>query len=233
MNKIFPILLGSAGLLLLSGSASSSSGTSIPTKYIPPQQPDFYPKLKVILPYVENLLDCPYLANYFSCVGYVESRFVPSAIRYETGKGYHPDLFPKNPYIGQKYLWEYTGGLFQMFPYVALNTGDNMGNTLDPRLVFHPLYSIAFAIDFAYRLNKYYDADRWLYVRFGWRSLSTLKNKPLEEGEAVQNRMINAADELGINPQFLYQHPNFAVYEKYYKFKGLLNHLLIRYLKKK
>jgi hypothetical protein len=217
------IILASLGsfLILSKGSSSSSS-----PKFVPDKQPSFKKNLNLILVALEEKLDCPYLRDYFMCVAYVESRFLPSAIRYESG-GYYPS---NTNTFREPYLWKYTGGLFQMFPFVALDTADGTAKDLDPRYVFNPLYAIAFAIDFAYRLNKYHEADRWLYVRFGWRSLKTLNEKPLEIGQQVQDRMIKAADELGIDPNFLYQHPDFTKY-KNLQFKGTLNWILNNYAK--
>jgi hypothetical protein len=60
--------------------------------------------------------------------------------------------------------------------------------------------------------------------------LKTLNEKPLEIGQQVQDRMIKAADELGIDPNFLYQHPDFTKY-KNLQFKGTLNWILNNYAK--
>lgn len=223
-------IVGLSSLLFLGG--GSKGGGSVSIKYTPKKQSSFKSELNVILKDLENKLENPYIRDFFMCVAEVESKFIPSAIRYENISGSWENFqkkFAKNPFITSRSLWAYTGGLFQLFPSTALSTNDGKGDTLNPTLVFHPLYTIAFAVDLAYRLNKYHDADRWIEVRLGWASLATLKSGTLEKQEAVQNRMINAADKLGINPQFLYQHPDFTKYKNNYQFAGLVKYLFDKY----
>lgn len=227
MSRTYFILGGAATIFLLLGKNSRASSSQ--TKYVPPKQNNFTPKMREILPKLEEKLNCPYLSDFLLTVSRVESRGYPSAIRYEPGMGYHPNRFPQNPYRNYPYLWQYTGGLFQMFPYIALETYDNSAHKLDPRLVFNPYCSIAFAIDFAYRLHKKYNAERWIEIRFGWRSLKTLQEKPIDIGQEIQNRMINAAEDLNINPGFLYNYPNFSVYENNYQFAKLVKYILANY----
>lgn len=232
MRPLTIAAIAGLSLLLLSGK-SSFAATGIPKKYIPKKQSPFKNELDVILNDLEDKLNIVYLHDFFMCVAEIESKFIPSAIRYENISnetyGNFLKVLSNNPYINQRYLWEFTGGLFQMFPSTALKTADDKGDNLNPLLVFHPLYTIAFAVDYAYRLNKIHDAYRWIDIRLGWASLSTLKKGTLEKQLAVQNRMMNAADTLGINPQFLYQHPNFNTYSSKYQFAGLVKYLFDRY----
>lgn len=147
-------------------------------------------------------------------IGWIESRYYPSAINYETGKGYHPHLFPNNNWKGNKYLWEYTGGLFQLFPYVALNTYDGSAKNVSPTSVFDPYYSIAYGIDLAYRLKKKYGAKTWFDVRLGWASIDILKKKPGQKVIEIEDRLLNSAKENNINPEFLYETDlNFGSYK--------------------
>src|SRR5574338_231409 len=215
-------LLVLAGIGLLGTSSSPSiSSTKIPNKYIPESQPNFKEQLNSILYNLENKLQIYGLRDYFMTIAWIESRYYPSAINYEPGKGWAfdsssvPKLFPKNPWKNYKYLWEYTGGLFQLFPYNALNTWDKSANNLAPTTVFNPIYSICYAIDFAYRLQKKYDAQTWLDIRLGWHSLGALFNKPGDTVIAVENRLLKSTKENGINPDFLYELVDLSSYEKY------------------
>lgn len=213
-----------------------------PSRYIPKEQPNFKSELKPILKQLEKDLKAPGLYSFFMGVARIESRWYPDAIRYES-TGYNlvkpkaddgtrkfKKRYKENPWRSKPYLWNYTGGLFQMFPGTALYTADQSAKNNNPTTVFDPYYSIAYAIDFASRLNKYYDADEWVKVRYGWNSLGTLlyhDGKMAKEAERVGNKIHKAIVTNGDSPSILYKYqPNlFAYYRENYGFKKLLNHI--------
>jgi hypothetical protein len=222
------IALATLGILASSQSSSSStankssnSGTIENGKYIPVKQNEFKSKLNKILQSLESKLKIDGLRDYFMTIGWIESRYYPSAIRYEPNKGYHPNLFHNNKWKNYKYLWEYTGGLFQLFPYNALNTMDGTAKNLAPTTIFNPKYTIAYALDFAYRLQKKHGAETWLDIRFGWASLNTLYNKPADTIIAIENRLLKSTTENNINSDFLYEYVDLSSYEKY-QFSGII-----------
>ena len=219
---LFPIIAIAALAVLKKPTGSvNSSGLFKPTP-----QGNFKPRLEEILPEVEDFTGCSNLTNYLLTIGWIESRYYPSSITHESGMGWSfkdkegktytvKKVFPNNKWTGQRNLWEYTGGLFQLFPYVALNTNDNKANNLNPTLVFDPYHTIAFATDLIYRLNRYYNAETWLDVRLGWRSLRALKEKNPKEVEGVKGRLFKSTEENGIDPNFLYEPVSFENYKGY------------------
>lgn len=220
------ILLGSLALFgstnpSLKGFDQIPYGSIQKGKFKPTPQKNFKSELEYILENLENDLEITNLKNYFITIGWIESRFYPSAMNDEPGKGYYPDLFPKNKWRGNKLLWEYTGGVFQIFPYNALNTLDNKAKNLPPSMVFDPYYTIAFSIDFAYRLHKKYNADTWFDIRLGWAALNILKEKPPEKVLAIEGRLLKSTNENGIDEEFLWEPVNFGKYSEY-GFKGTL-----------
>jgi hypothetical protein len=213
-------------------------------KYVPIKQPNFKEKLKPILKSLEKDLKSPGLYDFFMGVARIESRWFPSAIRYEStgyrllfsqpnkeGKRLMMDKWKKNPWKYDKSLWLYTGGLFQIFPANALNTQDKVANNWDPRTVFDPYYQIAYCIDFASRLNLNHKADSWLKIRYGWNSLSVLYNYDnenyIEKAERVEDKIYKAILNNNGDPDILYLHqPDlFSYYRKNYKFNKLLEHI--------
>ena len=169
---------------------------------------------------------------------YVESRYLPNATRPEsTGyklvykpKAYNEPLeqFKNNPWIKDKVFWNFTGGILQIFPGNALNTLDGTANNLDPRLIFNWKYSLAFAIDFAYRLNKKYNAFDWLRIRYAWSSLSLLANyntTMIAKANQVKSRVIEGVQKSKGNVNSLYKKPNFSKYAEF-QFEGMLEYIL-------
>lgn len=229
MDEIFlsAILLGSLALFgggnktSLKGIAQIPYGSIQKGKFKPTPQKSFKSELSYILENLENDLEITNLKNYFMTIAWIESRYYPSAIAYETGSGYYPDLFPNNKWRGNKVLWEFTGGLFQIFPYNALNTGDKKANNLSPTMVFDPYYTIAFSIDFAYRLHWKYNANNWFDIRLGWAGLNVLKQKPPQKVLDIEGRLLKSTSENGINEEFLWDPVDFGKYSQY-GFKGTL-----------
>lgn len=208
---LFPIIAFAALAALKKPKTATSSGGL----YKPTPQGNFKSQLDPILWDLEETIQTPFIRDYLMTIGYIESRYYPSAITHEPGMGWYPDRFPNNKWKNQKNLWEYTGGLFQLFPYVALNTNDDKAKRLSPVAVFDPYYTIAFATDLIYRLNRYYDAKTWLDIRLGWRSLRALKEKNPKEVAAVKGRLLKSTEENEINPDFLYEPVNFGNYKQY------------------
>lgn len=216
------------------------SKSGLPNKYIPKDQPNFTSKLKPILKNLEKDLKAPGLYDFFIGVKYIESKGFPSAIRYEkTGykqlfldwkdpkKRRFKKRFENNKWRTKPYLWNYTGGLFQIFPGTALYAADQTPKNNDPRTVFNPYYNIAYSIDYASRLNKSHGADNWVKVRYGWNSLGTLKfydGKMEKEAERVRNKIHNAIEKTGGDPDILYDYqPNlFSYYRQNYGFDKVL-----------
>lgn len=232
-----------AAILYLLGKTSKAS-TPL-TKYYPKEQPSFKAKLKPILKQLEKDLKAPGLYDFFMGVARIESRWYPDAIRYESN-GYNlvkpckkengkvvckfRKRWLENPWKNSPYLWNYTGGLFQMFPGTALYTADQSAKNYNPITVFDPYYSIAYAIDFASRLNKYYNADNWIKVRYGWNSLGTLihyDGKMAKEAERVGNKIYKSIETNGGNTSILYDYqPNLlSYYRENYGFQKLLKHI--------
>lgn len=217
--------LAALGLIAVSSKRSSpiiKSNSSVSSgKYVPAKQNEFKQRLNDILKSLESKLKIYGLRDYFMTIAWIESRYYPSAIKYEIGKGFYPNLFPKNKWKNYRYLWEYTGGLFQLFPYNALNTMDGTAKNLSPTTVFNPLYTIGYALDFAYRLQKKYGADSWLDIRFGWAGLDVLFDKPADRIIAIENRLLKSTTENNINPDFLYEYTDLNPYGKY-GFSGIM-----------
>lgn len=216
---LFPIIAIAAYAALKKPKVSSGE------LYKPTPQGNFKSSLDPILWDLEETIQTPFIRDYLMTIGYIESRYYPSSITHEPGMGWEfkskdetytvKKIFPNNKWVGQKNLWEYTGGLFQLFPYVALNTNDDKAKRLSPVAVFDPYYTIAFATDLIYRLNRYYDAKTWLDIRLGWRSLRALKEKNPKEVAAVKGRLLKSTEENGINPDFLYEPVSFGNYKQY------------------
>lgn len=220
------ILLGSLALFgsnktSLKGVGSIPYGSIQKGIFKPYPQKSFKSELSYILENLENDLEITNLKDYFLTIGWIESRYYPSAIAHLPGLGYYPDLFPKNQWRGNKSLWEYTGGLFQIFPYNALSASDNKAKNLPPTMVFDPYYTIAFSIDFAYRLHYKYNADTWFDIRLGWAGLNVLKQKPPQKILDIEGRLLKSTNENNINEEFLWEPVDFGKYTQY-GFKGTL-----------
>lgn len=233
MDPITPFLILVPLLLLNSKTKSTSSSSD--GKYKPKPQPNFKNQLDNILTILEPKLEIQYLRDFFMGVAYVESRYFPSAITYETldestWKNIKK-LYKSNKYISQKNLWTFTAGLIQIFPSSALKTADGKGINNSPLTVFDPHYNLAYAIDYASRLNKSFDANTWFDIRLGWASLATLKNKEPNKVLAVEGRIINGIEKSNGNPEILYEYlpNNFDKYRSEYGFKKTLD--LIKSLK--
>jgi hypothetical protein len=227
MDPLTPLLI--LVPLLLLNSKTKSTTSSSDGKYKPKSQPEFKNQLDNILTTLEPKLEIQYLRDFLMGAAYVESRYFPSAITYEkldndTWNNIKK-LYKTNKYISQKNLWEFTAGLVQLFPSTALKTADGKGINNSPLTVFDPHYNIAYAIDYASRLNKYHDAVRWFDIRLGWASLQTLKNKEPNKVLAVEGRIVNGIEKSGGNPEILYEYlpNNFDKYRSQYGFKKTLD----------
>lgn len=223
---IFPLLLAGS-YLFLNKPAPAAVG-----KYIPEPQPAMKSKLSSLLTKLEKETKIYGLKQFLMGVAHVESRFIPSAIRYEK---FNPETIKKikskfktNPYIGDFKYWTLTGGLYQLFPSTALSVDGDFAIKNNPLTIFNPYYSTAYAIDFASRLNKYYEAYRWLDVRLGWSSLYNLINKPPEKTLAIEERIVNGIEKTGGNPEILYDYLpyNFNYYRKNIGFNNLLQYIM-------
>lgn len=239
MDPVTIFLLGLYPLLLLRNKSSSSSYKYVEYKYEPPAQGSVKTDLDNYLRAIENDFEMPGIRDFLMSASWVESRFVPSAIRSEsTGYKlvYKPpqyneplDKFKNNPWIKDKSNWNFTGGLWQLFSGNALNTYDGKALNLDPKLVFNWKYSLAFAIDFAYRLNLKYDANSYLKIRYGWSSLdllfnynTTLKTKASQ----VKGRLLEGAAHTKSNPENFNINPNFKKYAKDFQYEGMLEYIM-------
>jgi len=181
MDLITPLLLLS-GLAILNKKSSSSSsnisgeyGSIKNGKFVPRKQPSFKNQLNEILIDLEEKLEIEDLRDFLMGVAWVESKFYPSAIRYETtgfiGVQNNPTRFKNNKWRNNPVYWNFTLGLFQMFPSTALSVSDGAAKNNNPLTLANPYYSIAYGIDFASRLNKSYGAKTWFDIRLGWHSL--------------------------------------------------------------
>ncbi len=237
MDLITPLLLLS-GLAILNKKSSSSSnsisgeyGSIKNGKFVPKKQPSFKSELNDILIDLEEKLEIEDLRDFLMGVAWVESKFYPSAIRYETtgfiGVQKNPTRFKNNKWRKNPAYWNLTGGLFQFFGSTALSTADSAANNFSPLTIFNPYYSIAYAIDFASRLNKSYGAKTWFDIRLGWHSISLLKGKDPDIMLEVENRIVKGINNSGGNPEILYEYNpnNFSKYRSEYGFKKLLNYL--------
>lgn len=233
MDPITPLLI-LVPLLLLNSKTKSTSSSSDGT-YKPKPQPNFKNQLDNILTILEPKLEIQYLRDFFMGVAWVESQYFPSAINYEDLESdkwnYIKKIYKSNKYISQKNLWVFTGGLVQLFPSTALKTADGKGMKNSPLTVFDPHYNLAYAIDYASRLNKSFDANTWFDIRLGWASLATLKNKEPNKVLAVEGRIVNGIEKSNGNPEILYEYlpNNFDKYRSEYGFKKTLD--LIKSLK--
>lgn len=239
---IFTPLLLLSGLAILNKSSSSSHINSSSSsseygsikngKFVPKAQPNFKNQLNEILFDLEEKLDIENLRDFLMGVAWVESKFFPSAIKYEIlDKDRIVDIkkiYKTNPYINNIALWSWTGGLFQQFPSTCLKTADGVGKKNSPITIFNPYYTIAYAIDFASRLNKSYGANTWFDIRLGWHSLGLLKSKDPDIMLEVENRIVKGINNSGGNPEILYKYNpnNFSKYRSEYGFKKLLNYTL-------
>lgn len=232
MDPLTPLLILVPLLLLNSKTKSTSNSSGV---YKPKPQPNFKNQLDNILTILEPKLEIQYLRDFFMGVSYVESRYYPSSITYENLDedtwNNIKKLYKTNKYISQKNLWQFTGGLTQLFASTALKTADGKGINNSPLTIFDPHYSIAYSIDLASRLNKYYDAPRWFDIRLGWRSIGALKKKDPDVILGVENRIVNGIEKSSGNPEILYEYlpNNFDKYRSQYGFKKTLD--LIKSLK--
>ena len=238
MDLITP-LLALSGLAILNKKSSSSSssisgeyGSIKNGKFVPKKQPSFQSKLNVVLTDLEEKLEIEDLRDFLMGVAWVESKYYPSAIKYETlDKDRIVDIkkiYKTNPYINNIALWSWTGGLFQQFPSTCLKTADGVGKKNSPITIFNPYYTIAYGIDFASRLNKSYGADTWFDIRLGWHSLGLLKSKDPNIMLEVENRIVKGINNSNGNVNILYKYnpDNFDKYRSEYGFKKLLNYIL-------
>jgi hypothetical protein len=238
MDFITPLLLLS-GLAILNNKSSSSSnnisgeyGSVKNGKFVPKKQPSFKTELNEILIDLEEKLEIEDLRDFFMGVAWVESKFYPSAIKYETtgfiGVQNNPTRFKNNKWKSNSVYWNATMGLFQMFGSTALSVADGTAKNNSPLTLFNPYYSIAYGIDFASRLNKSYKANSWFDIRLGWHSLKLLADKTPEVMLEVENRIVKGINNSGGNPEILYKYNpnNFNKYRSEYGFKKLLNYIL-------
>jgi len=227
MDPITPLLMLIPILFMKSkGVVSTSSGEG---KFVPKPQPNFKNQLDKILTNLEEELEILYLRDFFMGVAWVESKYFPSAIAYEnlddSTWANIKKIYKTNKYISQKKLWVWTGGLVQLFPSTALKTADGKGINNSPLTVFEPYYNIAYAIDYASRLNKSFDADTWFDIRLGWASLNTLKNKDPNKILAIEDRIVKGINNSDGNLNILYEYlpDNFDKYRSQYGFKKTLD----------
>lgn len=232
-------LLVLAPLILLRGKSSSNSKSKyVEYKYEPQPQGSVRDELDNYLQSIEKNFELDGLRDYFMSAGWVESRFLPSAHRpepegyklvYKPPKYIEPlDKFKDNPWINNKTFWNATGGLWQLFAGNALNTNDGKALNLDPKLIYNWKYSLAFAIDFAYRLNKKYSAKNWLLIRYGWSSLSLLNNYntiSTKKASQVKGRLLEGAQHTNSNPESFNIKPNFSKYSEF-QFEGMLEFIM-------
>lgn len=236
MDFITPLLLLS-GLAILNKKSSSGSnnsgeyGSIKNGKFVPRKQPSFKNQLNEILIDLEEKLEIEDLRDFLMGVAWVESKYYPSAIKYETtgfiGVQNNPTRFKNNKWKNSSIYWDATMGLFQMFPSTALSVSDGTAKNNSPLTLFNPYYSIAYGIDFASRLNKSYGAKTWFDIRLGWHSLRLLNDKDPDIMLEVENRIVKGINNSGGNPEILYKYNpnNFAKYRSEYGFKKLLNYL--------
>ena len=238
---IFTPLLLLSGLAILNKSSSSSHSNSSSSsseygsikngKFVPKAQPNFKNQLNEILLDLEKKLDIENLRDFLMGVAWVESKFFPSAIKYETtgyiGVKNNPTRFKNNKWKNNPAYWNLTGGIFQFFGSTALSVSDGTAKNNSPLTIFNPYYSIAYGIDFASRLNKSYGANTWFDIRLGWHSLGLLKSKDPDIMLEVENRIVKGINNSGGNPEILYKYNpnNFSKYRSEYGFKKLLNYL--------
>lgn len=229
MNRTLPLLAISFLLLLGNkGTNSIKSKSTKTSKYKPEEQPEFKKKLDDILTELESELEIKGLRDFLMGVAWVESKYHPDAIAYVTISKDRWETIKKtyktNKYTKDKYLWDYTGGLFQLFPSSALKTTDKTALNNNPITVFDPYYSIAYAIDFASRLQKL-GADTWLDIRLGWASLSTMYDKPPNKVSEIENRIIKGIKNSNGDVDILYKHipDKFTKYRSQYGFKKTLD----------
>lgn len=181
---------------------------------------------------LEQMLGLKGLHDVFMGFAKVESNFVPSATRPEPN-GYNlvenniGKLYA-NPWIKDKSLWQKTMGLFQQFPGSALLTSDGYGINLNPEILYDWRYSVALAVDFAYRLHKKYEADNFLQIRLGWASLKTLNSPNSSYAIEVMGRLLKGISDTGGDTKLIYSVPDWKTYEQM-GFKNLLNYILNKY----
>jgi hypothetical protein len=232
MDFTLPLLAISSLLLL----GKSNKGTDdvnknvVDGKYKPKKQPEFKSELDDILKKLESKLEIEDLRDFLMGVAWVESKYYPSAVAYVTIDSDRwvdiKKIYKNNKYINQKYLWDYTGGLFQLFPSSALKTTDTTAIKNNPTTVFDPHYAIAYAIDFASRLEKI-GADTWFDIRLGWASLKTLAEKPPDKVLEIENRIIKGIQNSGGDTEILYKYVSnrFDKYRSEYGFKKTLAYI--------
>lgn len=235
MDFTLPLLAISSLLLLKTKGSKSKSvtgldGSVIDGKYKPKKQSEFKSNLDEILTDLESKLEIEDLRDFLMGVAWVESKYFPSAIAYVTiDSDRWVDIkktYKTNPFIKNKYLWDYTGGLFQLFPSSALKTSDKKAIKNNPTTVFDPYYSIAYAIDFASRLEKI-GADSWFETRLGWASLSILNEKPPDKVLEIENRIIKGINNSNGDVNILYKYVpgRFDKYRSQYGFKKTLDYI--------
>lgn len=229
-------LLVLAPLILLRGK-SNGGYKHVEYKPEPQKQGSVKTELDNYLKAIEKDFEIPGIRDVFMGMSYVESRWIPSAWRYEP-TGYKlayksPDykepreIFKNNPWIHDKVFWNSTSGLFQMFSANALDTNDQTAINLDPQLLLNWKYALAFAIDFAYRLNKKYDANSFIKIRYGWSSLSLLNSyntTSKQKASEVRGRVQEGIKKSNGKLSSLDIKPNFSKYAEF-QFAGMLDYI--------
>lgn len=230
MDFTLPLLAISSLLLLRKSNKGSSTGNLVNGKYKPKPQPVFKNELDNILTDLESKLEIEDLRDFLMGVAWVESKYFPSAIAYVT---IDPEerwpsikkLYKTNKYINQKYLWDYTGGLFQLFPSSVLKTSDHTAMKNDPTTVFNPYYAIAYAIDLASRLEN--GANTWFDIRLGWASSQIQAEKPPDKVLAIEDRIVKGIENSGGDVEILYKYVpgRFDKYRSEYGFQKTLKYI--------
>ena len=188
-----------------------------------PSGPGFEPEmiegeadLETLLNNAQAITGIQGLAAFLMAVARRESRFNPNARNPRTGvdKGDGPPArrlflsdinqarYANNNWINDPDAWSYSGGLFGFMPATALATADNEAVLADPESVFNPLLSVAYAVDFLFRLHRGYDAHTWDEMRVGWAAPSLIDNPESDRYQETVGRLHTDFAALGIPASF-------------------------------
>ncbi len=174
------------GVALFASASASAKPAGVPSRKDP--GPSRYDEISRLATIAEERTQIWGLRDYLMATAWTESKGKLSAVNFRDGPAalslfcskynynvrYLRNPFRPVPCKGSELsgLWKYSGGWFGLMPASALATEDGAAVLMDPRTIFDPVLSVAYATDMVVRLYKKYGARNWDGVRAGWKKPS-------------------------------------------------------------
>lgn len=206
MDPITLMLLSAASLFVLKSSTGysargSSSGSA--TKGSESRRKNLNMIREMSFWYSNQYNSMPYLADYFTVIGYRESKFSPTAV--------NPEV-KTNPANAAR-------GLFGMRPQSAFTDSNGLAHlAAKPNLLYDPRWAFVTAVDYAYRGCRvaHVDDNRtpdWAGIRRWWAIPSLIhdydnsKSKSKEVISRLQKALKDCNEKYGttIDPNFIWK----------------------------